>query len=288
MLVFSIMVLALILIAAGLIFTVHFIFFCQKRLQNQTEQLALRAVRIMNEGDRAGQMNNLVADSRQLVFNSRKAYEDASQNYQHLEPLARQLLFEAKDGARLVRYERDRLAQITLADLRRLIKEVGEKEGSSGSITLPWVQTSEGHIATFEIGYIKNVESNVEAPVGNPELLDWDREQGYTDNTSNLYLGNKALVLPAPDTDITFMISSLPAPVKRTVAPARLTSGEVFKCIVPLVKGGSTTNSRTDLLPSAIRLSQTMKVKSFVGKETSDSVSVNSVAAAGGASPPLP
>src|SRR5262249_50726663 len=64
-------------LALGL--SVYAIAFAQQRLEQSDENLAMHAAELMNKGDRSGQMNNMVAASRELVFNSRITYQQISQ-----------------------------------------------------------------------------------------------------------------------------------------------------------------------------------------------------------------
>ena len=53
-----------------------------------------------------------------------------------------------------------------------------------------------------------------------------------------LYCSEVNLKLPEPDNDLSFVLSTLPPPVKGTIAPLRLTGAEKFKAALSLRRGG--------------------------------------------------
>ncbi len=64
-------------------------------------------------------MNNLVERSRELVFSSRKAYDDCvSEEFHNMEPLMRDLLEESRTGAQHVEKTRETLSSAILADMQ--------------------------------------------------------------------------------------------------------------------------------------------------------------------------
>src|SRR5439155_14308624 len=86
-----------------------FLLSSQQRAQSVTDSAALQAAEILNKSDSAGQMNNLISRCRELVYVSRETYLEAGENYRHLEPLAKQLLDEARMSSYTVENERSRL-----------------------------------------------------------------------------------------------------------------------------------------------------------------------------------
>src|SRR6185436_18390523 len=62
-----------------------FFFASHQKAQSETDSLTLQAAQILNQSDRAGQMNNLISRCRELVYLSRENYTEADSNYRHLE-----------------------------------------------------------------------------------------------------------------------------------------------------------------------------------------------------------
>lgn len=263
-------------------FTFYGIFFAQRRLGERAEVATLTGSRCLNIGDRAGQINNILAASRQLMFDSRQTYDDMAAHHPEVLPLAKHLLDESRQGAALVISERQRVLSFTLADVRDWAKATGG-HGQRSEFVLPWARTADLSLDGLDVGYVKGIDSNVKAPLGNPGLLAID--QKYIDPTANLYYGNVSLSLPAPDSDLIFKISSLPAPVNGTVAPARLLGNELFMPTKSLIKSGQTEIGSCDHLPSALRLTARVTFQSSLGAKTAQAIVVSTTATTNGASP---
>jgi len=283
-LILTILMLGIVMIVMIILFIVYSLFFVQQRQQDRSEKIAMTAARITNYGDRAGQMNNMVALSRQLVFNSRNAYHETAQ-YPNLDSFASHLLEESREGAQEVDQARKQLTQLTIADLCDLTKNTNKPGGGDfGWVNLGWVMTEAPAIKQLELGCVKNVDSNVAAPESNRELWQADTSQNYINPVSNLYYGNMLLSLPE-DKDLTFKISSLPAPVNGTVSPARLTSDADFKSTMRLVENGEFNFGSCEYLPSAVRLNSSVNVENFFDRQSRHTLAVSTTAAANGASP---
>src|SRR5262249_3173717 len=159
------------------------------------------------------QMNNLVANSRELVFNSRTSYKHASDEFPQMTDLADRLLLESRAGADIVEKARRDLVVILLKDVQTSAK-VASKSGSLGQgVALPWANSSAAEIQDLHVGNIKHVESNVLAPYGNDPLLNLDTKSGYIDPATHLYYGRSIIRLPE-DADKRFHLTSLAAPVQ--------------------------------------------------------------------------
>lgn len=283
MMMIMIMIAGVIIVAVLVIMTVHFVFFAEKRVQGESDDIALRLARQLNQNDNAGFLNNIMCYSRESVFNSRKTYDIIKDRAEQLEPLARQLQTDARDGALLVEQERQALMRHTVAELRKNIEDAS-KEGRN-SVTLPWASYAPPEIKTVEIGYINEVESNAEGPTGNDELLSFDKSTGNL-TASNFYKANRNLALPDADADLNFKLSSLPAPIKDTISPPRLAGPKAFKMQYELLKDGKFVNPTPEYLPSAARIGVLSTVKISIGKENQSTVPVWSTGVACGASPP--
>ena len=58
-------------------------------MQHKADQLATALAINLNQNDRIGQMNNLVANSHELLFNSRATDEKVAENYPQMSPFHR-------------------------------------------------------------------------------------------------------------------------------------------------------------------------------------------------------
>lgn len=263
MILLSVMVIGIVIVIIVLGVGVMFLFSSHRKAQGETDSIALEAASILNAHDRAGQMNNLVARCRELVFTSRETYDDAAQNYRHLEPLARQLLDESRQSAHLVEDERQRLTGQELSELKDLARS--------------------GDITSINVGYINGIPSNVAVAEGVPELLQRDRSAGYIEPRSGLYNGNINAKLPGIDQDLDFHISSLPAPVKGTIAPARLATSSAFKQTAQAY--GHDAVGRCEQLPSAVQLQFKKKVTTGGADKQGAEVKLGVTAVSNGAQP---
>lgn len=264
---------------------IYLMVFQQKRSQNEADALALTLAQHLNFGDREGQMNNMIARCRELVYVSRQNHQTASEGYKHLEPLARQLLEESRQSAFLMESERKRLKSAMQEEVRREVHRL-EAQSSVPTIALPGMTGNAPKVVGVELGSIKDVLSNVESSAGEPDLIEADLKRGFIQKDSKLYFGNINVRLPPPDNDLDFKICSLPPPVKGSVSPPRLTDGKVFKKMSTLL--GASKPSGSDHLPSAVHLRLMMKITTGAGdknhKQDTHNVEVAATAAAAGGS----
>ncbi len=252
------------LIMIGTIFVMFIFLFPQlmkSSMQNSSESLALKTAKALNAQDQSGRMNNIVARCRELVFTSRQTYNRANAlGYKHLEPLAQQLLNEARNNAMMLDDQREMLLQ---ANVRNAIKEVettqlsvrGQKE-----LNVAGMSAQAPKLSNLDIGYIKNVQSNVEVSAGNPALIEYDKDRSYIQESSNLYVANIDARLPNEDGDLQFKLFPLPAPVNGNVAPSRLTLPAAFVSCGQIIKDGKQQKIKIEQLPSAVRLEFTAQV----------------------------
>lgn len=241
------------------------LFLSQKRAQGQVDEVALSMATLLNRGNYSGQMNELVEHSRELVFISRNAYQEAGISYSHLEPLARQLLEESRNGARTVESGRQSLVREILKQLRDSARSNKARLATSNTFMIPWLSTYPLNINKLDIGFIERVQSNVQAPAALPDLKKYDIDRRYVEASSSIYMGNINATLPGADSDLVFKLSSLAAPVDNTVAPSRLTSERAFKRLATVIDGDKATQGGCDQLPSAVRLDLLMTISSEFG-----------------------
>src|SRR5262249_28858838 len=95
--------LAMTFLSLGLVMSASYggVFFAQSRLQSSADEIALAGARKLNEFNRLGQMNDMVARCRQLVFATDKQKTEVEESHKNpqLEKLIRQLDDEALEGA---------------------------------------------------------------------------------------------------------------------------------------------------------------------------------------------
>lgn len=283
MLFLCIAVLMVMLMVVGIAFSFYLVFFSHKHLQNWSEDLALECARQLNENDHGGKINNLVGHSRELVFSSRELYyKTNNDDFRALQGLAAQVLEQSRSGARLVSAERNRYVDVSMQSLRKTIKEA-ETRNNRG-LFLTNFSASGAQVVDFKVGNLDQVASNVETSSGVTNLLFHDRHQNYikTGKQVDLYKANVNLKLPGEDSDLDFELASLPAPVKGTAAPLRLTRGQGFKHSLILRSAGSDQSGKCTVIPSAVQVVMTMKMKqNVVGKLESQTRTVNTACANG-------
>jgi hypothetical protein len=132
------------------------------------------------------------------------------------------------------------------------------------------------------VGSIRGVECNVENLQVIPDLREYDLRQKYIQAGSNLYMGNIDAKLPAPDNDLVFKLSSLPAYVGGTVAPVRLTSPDVFSGY-EVMDSQNETRLIPDQLSGALQVVESMDVAARDNKGT---IRLSSSVTTNGALPP--
>lgn len=232
-----------------------------------------------NSGDRTGRMNNLIAASREVVFTSRQVQVDSANTNPNFAPLAQLYVDQAREGAQLVSTEYQRLLRLSLSESPDIARSAINE--SQDRCVLPWVQMQPSKLVNLDVGYIVDGESNVAVSSGNPGLYDFDKQAKNFDEQTMLLYGNRTLTLPAPDNDLSFRISALPAPVVGTTSPARLIAGEDFAKMIPLVANGMPTAGACEYMPCASQVKLSAELKSSLGW-ANQSVSVNARAVANG------
>lgn len=277
---------AIIIVVMLIGITAVLLFMSQSKGQGKSDEIAVSLAKILNDNDRQGRMNVMVERSRELVYTSREVYGEISSRYRHLEPLARQLMEESRSGAQLVDAGRRTLADVTVRELAQHSKQRQDILGAANVLNLSWFRAAQPEISFVEVGSLKNVDSNVYAPDKLPELKEYDLSNNFVNPKSGLYLGAINAKLPAPDDDLNFKFSSLPAPVKGTIAAARLASPEMFEKAADSVIDGQAVNGSVDQIPSAIRLKLVSAVAAKSQKELKGQIGTVSTAATNGGAPP--
>jgi hypothetical protein len=284
MLTMTTLVIGLVLLACLIGFGFYLLLAQQKKGQHEADNLTLSLAGALNKDDKIGQMNNVVARCRELVFVSRQNADAASQERnQILAPLANQLLDESRSSAQFVEAERkNEIAYIT-KKTREAVERYTMGTHNESTFTLPWFKTYDPQVQDVYLGYIDKVQSNVINTGVITELRDHDEKQKYFEKGSQLYRGNIDAKLPSPDSDLIFKISSLPADVDSSVSPPRLTNPEVFVKLSPLFLDEKYTNQRSaDQIPSAVEVFANMDVSMKSGDQK---VRIGSTATTNGGQP---
>jgi hypothetical protein len=257
----------------------------QQREQTAADNVALSIAKTMNEGDKIGELNNLVELNRELVYTSRLVSDATmSRDLYFCSPLAQQLLDEARSSNSDI----DKARQDQIAQLRKTIRYTVDNYNlhtrSGAALMLPWWQSYDPQVVQVTCGYIDGVSSNVLHNDVFPDLNDWDKDhrEVYVQKKSNLYLGNINAKLPDQDNDVPFNLCSLPAPVETTIAPARLCNPEVFKPTGDIFADSKYPSTKILQIPCAVQVKAVMEVN---GASNRGKVLVGSVAAANGAIP---
>ncbi len=280
---------------------VMLVLFSQQKGRQSADELALTLAQVLNRDDRQGQMNNLVERSRELVFSSRKAYDDCvSEEFHNMEPLMRDLLEESRTGAQHVEKTRESLSAAILADMQLAQKDFNQRLKQANSMNLSWMKTTVPTLKQLELGSIEKVNSNVTAPPGFAELRKLDEKNGICDPKSGSYLGNINAKLPGADADLDFKMSSLAPPVGSTISGARLTDTNVFKQskVLPITstEGDGDKNApqseaekrkaqKIDQIPSAVKVKLSVSVSAGGNNQLQDNLGVTTAATTGGAQP---
>jgi hypothetical protein len=263
--------LLLIFITIGTSFSM--LLFVQNQLQRLADQVALTGACQLNDGNRLGQMNDLIGRCRQLVYASRENTYLASKASIDLQQLAGQLLDEDRQNALDLDGERKRLQQLSVQEATKVMKDTFAQQRGLYTMVLPWLVVRPPAITGIDFGDINNVDSNVAGQFGMEGLASFDTSKKFISKATKLYVSSIDAKLPDDDNDLHFYLSSLAAPVGDNISPARLALTSVFRPIV------------NSYLPSATSVSVRVGLATDRVNGTATDFSVTGVAAATGASP---
>jgi hypothetical protein len=219
--------------------------------QTLTEATALRVAMILNENDNAGKMNNLVVQSRELLFDSRAAYHATlDANHFFLEPLARQLLDQSRRGAWSVDQCRQKLIAAQLNKIQTLAMTDAE------------LATRNAKVVSVDVGHMKDLRSNVYDDSAD-ELQEYDARKSWVDAKTQRFNGNINAKLRDEDEEQNFKISPLRIPVNNKVEQASLARVQDFISTATIVSKGEPTKVFCDQMPCAISIRITYPVDQF-------------------------
>jgi hypothetical protein len=198
------------------------LYFGHSLLQGFADKVALAAACALNDSDRIGDMNNLIAQARQLVYASRDMSQSISSADPELQMLANQLLDEDRSNAAALEQERVHLANVVCTEAQTAMENAFDDQTGIYRAVFPSLRISAPKMVSVTFGYVNAVDSNVALLTGIDQLASYDRSSNVVNSSSSLYVGNKNVKLPGADRDLNFNLSSLPAPVTGAVSPARL------------------------------------------------------------------
>jgi len=270
-LVLSMVIVSILAIALLIGYSYGGLFFEHNRLQASANEMALAAARKLNDKDRIGQMNNMIARNRQLVFHDRQQYQDCLDNNPGLASLAQELLDESRNSAKKLEGQRVQLSMVAKSEAHQAMINKYNEINQTYAMYLPWLQVQTPELGGWQCGRVINTESNVEALKNIPELELHDQTQNYLSTTGlKLYKHDIDAKLPGTDGDLVYKIGALSAPVAKTVAPARI----ILNANYGAVAG--------DNLPSACRVKLFLPVGTGLGPQTTSKLTVIGAASATG------
>jgi hypothetical protein len=244
--------------------TFNTLLFQRGHAEAQADAMALRMAADINQADRVGQINELQAASRELIYSARlQSKQCADEEYDFLSPLCQQLLFEARDGQHLVDAERRSLTQRINRDIQKMAVAHNFSASAGKAFAMPWLRMDNLQVQRIQVGYIDNIESNIKDFGAIEELDDFDRRRGYLDGGTDFYRGNIDARLPDSDSDLCFKFSSLAACVEETSSPARNTNPGVFIPLATILDNGEPKLCSAEQIPNAVQI--TCSINTAVG-----------------------
>jgi hypothetical protein len=247
--------------------------FVQNQVQKLTDEATINGAVKLNDGNRIGQMNELISHCRQLVYTSRQTTYSVPNTSPDLQLLSQQLLDEDRASAVELEQERGRLQTVCANESKKAITESLDSQTSIYRSLLPWLRMQTPQVLSIQFGSVKGVTSNATMNPVLEDLAAHDKTLKLYDETSKLFLGNIDAKLPGDDSDLTFKLSSLAAPVNGTVAPARLTLVDVFD------------KQKSPQLQSAAKVTVGTEVKAGSLADRKQDLNVTSTATTNGAIP---
>lgn len=251
------------------------VYFVHNRLQSSADEIALAGARKLNQYNRLGQMNDMIARSRQLVYSSRKQYEEVAgaANNPLAEKLAQQLVNEARDSAQELETERRYLTGLVVAESGQAMQNKFNQIKGSYAMVLPWLVVETPQAVSLSSGKVSGMQSNAQELEGFDELVKKDRADSgkvYSAKPVNLYCAERPVSLPTVDSQLPFNFSPLSAPVTNDMAPARLFLSNKFE------------KSSTGYAPCATKVDLVLKVATGLGPKSQAGFKVSSAASATG------
>lgn len=200
------------------------VYWLHNRLQTSADEIALAGAKKLNYRDRIGQMNNMVARCRQLVYSSREDFDTTKKDYPELASFAEPLLDEARTSAADLEMERKKMNAVAESEALQAMRSRFDEIKGTYPMVLPWLIVGSPVSTVRSFGKFDDVQSNVTEFTQFTKLKDEDRTQNYVTTSPgglNLYTAEKNHKLTNTDSDLDFNLSSLPPLVGKQISPAR-------------------------------------------------------------------
>lgn len=251
------------------------VYFIKNRLQSTADAIALAGAQKLNDKDRIGQMNCMIARCRHLVFTTRQDYEKAFDAGRPQDPslqrLASQLMDEARRSATELNAEQRSLLALSKMEAEEAMTSKFEGWKKSYAVALPWLVVEIPTMQEKSFGKARELRSNVEEMAGLTELAKHDREKNRVqEGKLSLYREEIDAQLPGVDSDLRFPISPLPAPVDNEVPQARVALVRAFEQIKP------------GFQPCATRVTLSLSVSTGLGAAAGGELKASAAAVATG------
>jgi len=264
-------VMAILFIFVGLSF--GSLFFVHSQVQKFADDIALAGASRLNDNDRLGQMNNLVARCRQLVYASRETAGLTINSTPDVQMLAQQLLDESRKNAQDLEAERLRLQSLSVGEATAAMNTMFDGQSDHYCFTLAWLRAGEPHLMSMQFGNVLGIDSNVTPMTYIPALVNYDQSKHLINVTTGLYSGNIDASLAGMDKDLHFKLSSLAAPVNNQISPARLMQDNMLQ------------PGDNNQLNSAVRIQLNMQISADSSAFPGTYFVISSTAATSGAAP---
>lgn len=273
-LILTCVMLAIVALCLVVAFSFCGLYFAHNRLQASADEIALTGAKKLNERNRIGQMNNMISRCRQLVYSSREDYSTVKKTFPKIERIADQLLREARQSALDLESERQKMRNVAELEAVQAMRAKFDSIKGTYEMSLPWMRVRTPRVIGIGLGRIDGVESNVEEFSLFDKLKQYDRDQGNTVVYAklSLYKGNKNVPLKDDDSDLPFIMASLPAPILSEVSPARITLLDKYREVDDAP------------VPTATKVIMDLRVESGLGPQAGDTMVTTGTAITAGGS----
>lgn len=262
------------------------------------EKVAMAAAVALNKDDNIGQMNYVLAHSRELLYCSRYDEATASETHKSQLLLAQDLAARAKQVVTILEKERSTLQNTRMKESIEAAKNAIASAGSPGSATMAGISTTGVSLDLSQCSFgclskdgagpngeviPSNIEPSSFSKLGDAgkDLEEYDKE--FVDKQAKLYKGNTVLGMNPPgggdDTELTIKLSSLPPCINNYISPPHLIQASIFNKMSPFEE-----NALCTYIPTAVQIVLKLDVKETQSGKSS-SLMAPGIAVTGGASP---
>ncbi len=250
------------------------LYFVHNRLQTSADEIALTGAKKLNDRNRIGQMNSMIARCRQLVYASRDDSNSINKEFPEIQRFADQLLEESRQSALDLEAERKKMRAVAEDEAVQAMRAKFNSIKQTYAMTLPWMRVRTPRVIGIGLGCMEDTESSVEEFDQFEKLKLSDRSKGNTIlyNKLNLYKANINQQLIEDDTDLPFFLSSLPPAIESEVSPARTILPDNYR------------EADDEPIPTATKVTLDLQVENGVGLKTGGTMRAIGTAITTGAS----